>query len=55
MKLKERCESCDQWIRLDYDESRCTPAYCPFCGEEFDVDECEQELDDAPETSDEWD
>lgn len=27
------CDSCNRFIRLDYDEADSTPAHCPFCGE----------------------
>ena len=27
------CESCNRFIKLDYDEEDSTPSHCPFCGE----------------------
>lgn len=54
MKLQRDCESCNERIKLDYDETECTPEYCPFCGEELNGEEGDYELDRLPSDS-EWD
>lgn len=54
MKLNRRCDSCDEVIKLEYDETECTPEYCPFCGEELNMDEGDYEPDVAI-PHDDWD
>ena len=48
MKFVEDCETCDRTIRITYDESVCTPEYCPFCGSEIDNDDGDYEPDEVP-------
>lgn len=54
MKLVTTCESCENKVKLNYDETRCHVQYCPFCGEEME-DEGDLEIEDQPDIdSDEW-
>lgn len=45
------CESCGHAIQLEFDESDCTPTFCPFCGEDL-MDE--GEFDNDPDSSVDW-
>ena len=54
MKWKQTCDSCNQDIVLDYDESQATPAFCPFCGADLAALE-DGTFDDEPlVTEEDW-
>jgi rRNA maturation endonuclease Nob1 len=59
MKFSVTCQSCNRRVALTYDEMDSTPAFCPFCGEEFGEDP-QSSYDDAPgitgaDADDAWD
>lgn len=54
MKLQTTCESCENKIKLDYDETMCSVQYCPFCGEELEADG-DYEIEDEVDSSVDWD
>lgn len=54
MKLTTTCESCEQKIKIDYDETMTSVSYCPFCGEELDGGNDDFEIDDGVQAHD-WD
>jgi transcription initiation factor IIE alpha subunit len=54
MKLQTTCESCEQKIKIDYDETMTSVSYCPFCGEELDGGDEDFEITHDTQDSD-WD
>lgn len=55
MKLIETCDSCNHKIKLEYDETLCTPQYCPFCGSELEDIDSDYEPDVLPaDDEEEW-
>lgn len=44
MKLTATCEFCQNEIKIEYDETECTPEYCPFCGAELDIEDGDYDI-----------
>jgi hypothetical protein len=49
--LEITCTACDTEYSLEYDEENAigSPLICPFCGEEFENEDSDDELDEEDE------
>jgi hypothetical protein len=55
MRLTKECDTCQQEIKIEYDETECTPEYCPFCGSELSVEDGDYDVGIPASESDDWD
>lgn len=55
MKIQIVCSSCGNKMKIEYDETECTPEFCPFCCEELSDDDGDYDRGPVSIDSQDWD